>query len=109
MADDGVLHIAEIVDEASWVQARYSRYLAPDGSGWVRHGMYVAYHASGQVASEVTFEHGLEGGLGRDFHENGQLAAEGRYHAGKEEGWWRFWAADGTEQESARYVAGEEV
>jgi CheY-like chemotaxis protein len=109
MVDDGVLHIAEIMDEAGRVVARYSRYLAPDGSNWVRHGLYVAYHPNGQVAGQVTYEHGLEEGLGRDYYDDGQLAAEGHYRAGKEEGVWRFWARDGTEHEPVRYVAGEEV
>jgi antitoxin component YwqK of YwqJK toxin-antitoxin module len=109
MADDGELHIAEITDEAGRVIARYSRYRAPDGSRWVRHGRYVAYHPGGQVASEVTYEHGLEEGLGRDYYEDGPLAAEGRYRAGKEEGLWRFWTRDGMEQEPVRYNAGEEA
>jgi antitoxin component YwqK of YwqJK toxin-antitoxin module len=108
MVDGVVLNIAEITNESRQVVARYSRYLAPDGSRWVRHGLYVAYHPSGQVASEVTYEHGLEEGLSRDYYPGGQLAAEGYYRAGKEEGIWRFWAQDGTEQESVRYVAGEE-
>jgi len=109
MVDDGVLHIAEITDEAGRVVARYSRYFATDGSGLIRHGLYVAYHPSGQIAGEVTYNYGFEEGLGRDFYEDGQLAAEGHYRAGKEEGVWRFWGRDGTEQEPAQYVAGEEA
>ena len=107
--DDLVLLIAEVLDESGRVRARYSRYLAHDGSHWVRHGLYVAYHENGQVASEVTYEHGLEEGSGRDYYDNGQPAAEGCYRVGREEGVWRFWAADGTEQEPIRYVAGEEA
>jgi hypothetical protein len=63
---DGVLNIAEIMDGSGRLRARYSRYLAPDGSRWVRHGLYVAYHENGQVAGEVSYEHGLEEGQGRD-------------------------------------------
>jgi antitoxin component YwqK of YwqJK toxin-antitoxin module len=109
MVDEVVLHIAEIRNDVGRVIARYSCYLVPDGSRWVRHGLYVAYHPDGQVASEVTYEHGLEEGLGRDYYPNGQLAAEGYYRAGKEEGVWQFWTEDGTEQESVLYVSGEEV
>jgi antitoxin component YwqK of YwqJK toxin-antitoxin module len=103
MADDVVLHIAEITDDLGRVVARYTRYLASDGSGWVRHGRYVAYHPGGQVAGEVTYEHGVEEGIGRDYYEDGQLAAEGHYRAGKEDGLWRFWSRDGIEQEPVRY------
>lgn len=109
MASDKVLNIAEITDESGRLVARYSRYLAADGSQWVRHGLYVAYHPSGQVISEVNYEHGLEEGLGRDYYENGQLAAEGYYRAGEEEGLWRFWARDGTEQDAVQYAGGKEV
>lgn len=109
MADDGVLHIAEITNGAGQIVARYSHYLASDGSRWVRHGPYVAYHANGQVASDVTYEHGLAEGLGRDYYEDKQLAAERQYRSGKEEGTWRFWARDGKEEQPVRYVAGEEA
>ena len=109
MADERTLHIAEIRNTEGQVIARYSRYLGADGSRWVRHGLYVAYHSNGQVAGEVPYSHGVEEGLCRDFYENGQLAAEGYYRAGKEEGIWRFWARDGREELSVRYVAGEET
>ena len=109
MADDGVLNIAEILNNEGKVVARYCRYLAPDGSRWIRHGQYVAYHPNGQIAGEVSYENGLEEGLGRDYYENGQIAAEGYYCGGKEEGTWRYWTRDGSEEQAVRYIAGEEV
>lgn len=92
MAD---LNIAEILYENGVVQFRYARYLSPDGSRWIRHGLFVAYHANGQVASEGNYEHGAEQGHWRDYHVNGILAAEGEYQAGVEVGEWMFWNSDG--------------
>lgn len=67
MAD---LEIAEIFYEGGGLRYRYSRYLVADGSRWVRHGPFVAYHEDGAVASDGTYEHGVEHGPWKDFHPN---------------------------------------
>lgn len=91
------LNIAEIFRESGELQYRYSRYLSNDGSKWVRHGLFTAFHRNGELASEGTYVDGLEDGNWRDFHENGLIAAEGSYVKGVEIGTWRYWNADGTE------------
>jgi antitoxin component YwqK of YwqJK toxin-antitoxin module len=90
------LNIAEIPYETGEIRYRYSRYLAPDRSRWIRHGLFCAYHKNGQLASEGNYVDGFEDGLWRDFHENGKPAAEGRYYKGQEAGEWRFWNSDGS-------------
>ena len=90
------LHIAEIPYPSGAIRFRYSRYLAADGSGWLRHGSFRAYHENGALASEGNYEHGQEHGPWRDYHPNGQLAAEGRYLRGTEVGAWQYWSADGA-------------
>ena len=94
------LHIAEISYPSGTVRFRYSRYLAEDGSTWVRHGLFRAHHEDGSLASEGNYEHGLEHGLWRDFHANGQLAAEGSYSNGEQIGAWQYWSADGSDESS---------
>lgn len=84
------LSTAEIPFEDGAVQFRYSRYLADDGSRWIRHGLFVAYHPNGMVASEGAYEHGAEQGLWRDFHDDGSLAAKGEYQDGVEVGDWAY-------------------
>ena len=93
------LNIAEILYASGSVQFRYARYLADDGSKWIRHGLFEAYHEDGGLASSGNYTHDLEHGLWRDFHENGQLAAEGHYENGKEVGTWNFWNADGQKEQ----------
>jgi antitoxin component YwqK of YwqJK toxin-antitoxin module len=95
---DTELNLAEIPYESGTVKFRYARYMAADGTRWVRHGLFVAYHESGAVKSEGDYVHGNENGLWRDYHPNGRLAAEGSYIDGKETGVWRFWGEDGAEQ-----------
>lgn len=73
------LNIAEIFHETGELQYRYSRYMANDGSKWVRHGLFTAFHRNGERASEGTYVDGFEEGNWRDFHENGLVAAEGSY------------------------------
>lgn len=97
MAD---LHIAEIPYPSGVVRFRYSRYLSADGSTWVRHGLFSAYHEDGSMASEGTYEDGKEHGQWRDYHTNGQLAAEGSYANGVETGIWHYWSADGSPEQS---------
>ena len=92
------LDIAEIFYESGKLQYRYSRYLANDGSKWIRHGLFTAFHDNGERASEGAYVDGLEEGVWRDFHENGLVAAEGTYAKGHEAGTWRYWNADGTEE-----------
>ena len=95
VADD-TLSIAEIYDESGVLKHRYSRYVSPDGTRWVRHGLFVSYYPDGKIASEVTFSHGQEEGQCRDYHPNGVLAADGQYRAGKEVGVWRYYGEDGS-------------
>jgi antitoxin component YwqK of YwqJK toxin-antitoxin module len=94
------LQIAEILYPSGIVRLRYSRYLSADGSAWVRHGLFRAYHEDGTLASEGNYEHGQEHGRWRDYHSNGRLAAEGSYANGAEVGQWRYWAADGSSEPS---------
>ena len=91
------LDIAEIPHENGIVHFKYSRYLSDDGKRWVRHGLFLAYHKNGTLASEGSYVHGLEHGLWRDYHENGRMAAEGLYEGGVEIGDWHYWNADGSE------------
>jgi antitoxin component YwqK of YwqJK toxin-antitoxin module len=109
MNDVTDLVIAEIPYESGELRYRYSRYLAPDGGRWVRHGLFQAFHPNGELSSEGHYERGVEIGLWRDYHENGQLAAEGEYKAGKESGRWRFWYADGRLEKEVVYFEGEPV
>lgn len=97
MAD---LQIAEIPYPSGTIRFRYSRYLAADGSTWIRHGLFRAYHENGSLASEGTYEHGKESGAWRDYHPNGQLAAAGAYASGVESGAWQYWSANGTPESS---------
>lgn len=103
MTIDAELNIAEIPFDSGTVRFRYTRYLAPGGERWIRHGLFVSYHENGVMSSEGSFVEGAEDGVWRDFHENGQLASEGRYQDGREVGTWRFWSPDGTEQPSATH------
>ena len=75
--------------------------MAPDGTRWIRHGLFVTYHENGAVSSEGNYVHGVENGLWRDYHPNGQLAAEGGYVNGQETGVWRFWGEDGSQRPRA--------
>lgn len=90
------LQIAEIPFEVGGIRYRYARKMSPDGSRWIRDGLFQAFHPNGMLASEGTYREGLEDGKWRDFHENGQLAAEGAYIRGNEAGPWRYWKADGS-------------
>jgi antitoxin component YwqK of YwqJK toxin-antitoxin module len=93
------LSIAEILHEDGYVQYRYSRYLASDGERWIRHGLFLAYHPNGDLASEGKYEHGLEQGLWRDYYDNGQKAAEGQYCDGREvAGSWVYWNPAGAQE-----------
>lgn len=100
MAD---LNIAEISHENGELRFRYERKLSPDGTRWIRHGLFVAYHPSGVRASEGRYQEGAEQGLWRDYHENGQLAAEGQYDGGAQVGQWRFWNTDGQPEAEPHY------
>ena len=93
------LNIAEIPYESGAIRYRYSRYMSPDGTRWIRHGLFRAYHENGALASEGHYEDGAEHGPWRDFHPNGQLAAEGQYDRGQEVGTWRHWDENGREAE----------
>lgn len=92
MAD---LELAEILYPSGQIKFRYARYLSEDGTKWVRHGLFRAFHENGVLASEGMYEHGLEHGQWRDFHLNSQLAAEGLFERGQEVGVWHYWNENG--------------
>ncbi|WP_343610936.1 hypothetical protein [Novosphingobium sp.] len=92
------LNIAEIPYEDGTIRYRYARYMAEDGTRWIRHGMFCAYHPDGTLASEGNYVDGKEQGLWTDYHPNGQMAARGLYADGAESGAWEFWNADGSPQ-----------
>jgi antitoxin component YwqK of YwqJK toxin-antitoxin module len=108
MPREADLNIAEIPYEWGGMRYRYARVLSEDGSGWVKHGLFVHYAESGNVISEGQFVHGKEHGIWRDFHENGQVAAEGLYKNGEEEGVWRFWDEQGIEEQPVTYDNGKQ-
>ncbi|MDH3523865.1 MAG: hypothetical protein OES32_09790 [Acidobacteriota bacterium] len=99
------LFVAEIPYESGQIRFRYARYLAPDGAKWVRHGLFVAYHRDGTIASEGEYVHGLEQGLWSSYHENGTLAARGHYADGVETGTWQYWNDQGDPEASERHEA----
>lgn len=70
MAD---LNIVEVPYPSGQIKFRYSRYLAGEGGGWIRHGLFRAYHENGALASEGSYEHGVEQDEWRDYHPNGSL------------------------------------
>jgi antitoxin component YwqK of YwqJK toxin-antitoxin module len=84
------LELAEIPDEEGRLKFRYARYLAQDGSRWIRHGMFEAYHPNGVLASEGEYRDGREHGRWRDYHADGSLAAEGDYAEGEQVGEWTY-------------------
>lgn len=95
------LNIAEILSEDGRVRFRYARYLSEDGTRWIRHGRFEAYHVNGAVASEGMFVHGVEQGDWRDYYPNGQLAAQGVYQDGEEIGDWQFFDQNGAPSDDA--------
>lgn len=97
------LNLAEIPYDSGALRFRYTRYMASDGTRWVRHGLFVSYHENGIVSSEGGYIEGKEDGIWRVFHENGQLASEGSYRDGDEVGTWRFWGPDGREQPPTKH------
>ena len=90
------LSIAEIPHASGEIKFRYSRYLTGDGSKWIRHGLFRAYHENGALASEGTYEHGVENGIWHDYYPNGKLAAQGNYEQGIQIGVWQYWNEDGS-------------
>ena len=94
------LHIAEIPFENGSVHYRYSRKMSPDGTRWIRDGLFQAFHENGALASEGHYVEGAEHGPWKDYHDNGQIAAEGTYDGGNEAGVWRYWTPEGLESDS---------
>jgi antitoxin component YwqK of YwqJK toxin-antitoxin module len=94
------MNTAEIPYDTGAVQFRYERRLAPDGTRWIRNGLFQAYHRNGLLATEGMYENGAETGLWRDHHESGQLAAEGSYRHGRKVGLWRYWDVDGKPEQT---------
>ena len=107
MPVDDILHIAEVEYDDGQVRMRFSRYVSEDGSHWIRHGRFTAFHRNGQLATEGHYDHGVEQGTWRDYHENGVLAAEGAYRSGKKDGLWRYWDSSGQPEEGEEYLEGE--
>ncbi|MDR2898960.1 MAG: hypothetical protein LBU94_01450 [Clostridiales bacterium] len=101
--EDGILHIAEIPYETGEIKFRYSRKMSPDGTKWIRDGLFTHYHQNGNYGSTGFYVDGLEEGHWEDYYENGVLAAEGEYSKGKEVGKWRFYGSDGELQEEKDY------
>lgn len=99
------LDIAEILYDSGRVRYRYARVIAPDGSKWLRNGLFVHYGENGSILSEGTYVKGKEEGLWRDFHPNGVPAAEGYFVGGNETGTWRFWSDTGKEEPSQSFPA----
>jgi antitoxin component YwqK of YwqJK toxin-antitoxin module len=106
---EDTLNIAEIPYETGETRFRYARKLSPDGTKWIREGLFVEYSRAGQILSEGEYINGVEVGIWRDYFENGQIAAEGRYQDGKEEGTWHFWNEDGTPEETVIFRNGLQV
>ncbi len=109
MTTEADLNIAEIPYESGTIRFRYTRVMSPDRTRWIRHGLFVAYHENGTVASEGHYVDGKEDGLWRDFHPDGRPASEGHYRDGREVGVWRFWNADGTEESSATFESSIDI
>lgn len=106
MSQEDVLDIAEIPYDTGKLHYRYARCRSADGTTWVRHGPFQAFHPDGQLASEGYYDHGKESGHWRDFHANGQLAAEGHYRDGVECGTWRFWDSAGNLEDEESFDIG---
>lgn len=96
---ENILYMAEIPYETGELHFRYSRKMSPDGTKWIRDGLYQKFYKNGNVASEGSYREGLEEGAWKDYHENGNLAAEGYYSNGKETGIWRYYDEDGNFEE----------
>lgn len=87
------LNIAEVPYPSGAIHFRYSRVLSPDGTRWVRHGLFVEYSEEGTIIAEGQYVHGAEHGEWKEYHPNGKLAAQGHYVHGAEHGEWRYWDA----------------
>lgn len=92
------LNIAEIFYETGEVRFRYGRHLSPNGTRWIRHGLFTEFHRNGQLASQGMYADGVEEGGWQDFYESGQIAAKGTYYRGAEVGIWRYWNHEGIEE-----------
>lgn len=98
-----VIHIAEIPYETGEIHYRYARKKSPDGTKWIREGLFQEFYQNGNLASEGFYDEGLEEGAWKDYHENGNLAAEGNYSQGKETGKWRYYDENGNFEEEEDY------
>lgn len=98
-----VIHVAEIPYETGEIHFRYARKKSPDGTQWIRDGLFQEFYQNGNLASEGSYDDGLEEGPWKDYHENGNLAAEGNYSKGEETGIWRYYDEDGNFEEEEDY------
>jgi len=101
--EEAVLHLAEIPYETGEIHFRYSRKLSPDGTRWIRHGLFTEYYRNGHIASTGPYDEGLEHGHWIDYYENGQVAAEGEYDHGEERGTWLYYDVDGNLEDTETF------
>jgi hypothetical protein len=95
--------VVELRDASGRKTSLYSRYLSPEGTKWLRHGLYQDFYPNGGLASESMYRHDLAHGPWRDLYENGQLAARGLYYQGKQVGTWEYWDPDGKPEEPEHF------
>ena len=57
---DNTLHIVEIPYETGEVHYRYSRKMSPDGTKWIRDGLFQEFYQNGNLGSEGFYADGLE-------------------------------------------------
>lgn len=108
MSETRAIEMAESKSSEGGLTFRFGRYAGSDGR-WVRHGEFRAFYENGSVASEGSYQDGLENGPWKDFHDNGKVAAEGAYIGGKEHGVWSYYAADGALEETVEFDHGVEL
>lgn len=102
------LEKAETKSQDGGLRFQFTRYADASGK-LIRHGQFRAFYPDGTLASEGTYEDGLENGPWKDFHDNGKVAAEGAYKLGKEHGVWNYYGSEGKLEETIEYVDGAEV
>jgi antitoxin component YwqK of YwqJK toxin-antitoxin module len=76
---DNTLHIVEIPYETGELKFRYTRKLSPDGTKWIREGLFQQYHKKGNLASEGNYLNGNEIGQWYFYDEYGELKDEENY------------------------------
>ena len=115
-------------------QVKLRREVRLDADGnYIKHGRASAWYASGQKASDMTYDEDRPNGLERSWHENGkkkmigeskqglaggkwiewydngQKYSEGEYLDGERHGLWTFWEPSGEVKESVEYRFGKKL